>query len=497
MDEKELMELTEFAEMYKAHKAMKLKTPASTNTAPLLFGAGGLFTTQGLEPDIITAYVRPFGLAAQIPHLPSVTEQPIFGTITGVQSDTHAAVDYPCDDAPSGYLKGCELTARFGRLQFDTQTMEWDKIFTQLNNGVSTDLQLRGRLLGMVEQFQPSGLSDTDVLNLVVASEMVKVGMMFARGTTTQMGLSRQTWQGNIANNSANGGYMEFPGLDGQITTGHVDATTNTTCPAVDSDIKQFNYSNISNGGVSPVDGVTRDIVEYLSMLEFYLYYNSYTMGLDPVEWVVVMRPELWQELTAIWPIAYNTNRGAVLLNSASTVVQVDGGDMIAERDRMRNGMYIDINGRRHKVVTDVGIFERFNGNDANVPVASYASDIYMVPLTITGGFPVTYFEYKDYRTGLRDIAALMGREDFWTDRGMFSWAIENVKWCFKLSAKTERRIVLRTPQLAGRITRVLYTPLQHLREPFDDSSYYMDGGVSTRAIPTRYSVWNSSGQTR
>jgi hypothetical protein len=37
----------------------------------------------------------------------------------------------------------------------------------------------------------------------------------------------------------------------------------------------------------------------------------------------------------------------------------------------------------------------------------------------------------------------------------------------------------------------VLYTPLQHLRESFEDSGYYADGGVSTRTAPTTYSVWN------
>lgn len=278
---------------------------------------------------------------------------------------------------------------------------------------------------------------------------------------------------------------MEFPGLDSQITTGHVDVTTGTTCPALDSDVKSFNYSNV-NGGAN-------DIVEYLSMLEFYLYYNAEKMGLTPAEWVVAMRPELWQELTAVWPIAYNTNRaGTVGTIGGNLAVVVDGGDMIAERDRMRRGMTIDINGRTHRVVTDTGIHEQVNGDNANIPAGSYASSIYMVPLTITGGFPVTYFEHKDYRVGMREIARLMGREDFWTDRGMFSWAIESVKWCFKLSAKTERRVVLRTPQLAGRIDNVLYSPLQHLRESFDDSSYFADGGVSTRAASTVNAVWNS-----
>jgi len=347
---------------------------------------------------------------------------------------------------------------------------------------VTTDLTLRGALLGINSQeMQPSGLSDSDVLNIVTASEMVKVGMLLQRGTATSMGLNRQLWQGAIANNTAGGGYKEMPGLDSQIATGQVDATSNTACPAMDSDVKDFNYNVVGGSGL--------DIVEYLSMLEFYLYYNATKMGLDPVEWVVVMRPELWQELTAVWPIAYNTNRGATVL-AGNTRMIVDGGDMIAERDRMRRSMTIDINGRTHRVVTDTGIAEGTNVNNANVPAGSYSSSIYMVPLTVTGGFPVCYMEYVDYRRGSADVARLMNRNDFWTDRGMFSWALEQTKWCYKLSVKTEMRVILRAPQLAGRIDNVLYSPLQHLRESVPGSAYEFDGGVSIRNSSSTYAVW-------
>jgi hypothetical protein len=79
----------------------------------------------------------------------------------------------------------------------------------------------------------------------------------------------------------------------------------------------------------------------------------------------------------------------------------------------------------------------------------------------------------------------------FWTDNGVYSWAIENIKWCYKLSLKTEQRVVLRTPQLAGKIQNVKYQPLQHLREAFPDSQYFFDGGVSVRGASTAYTPWS------
>ncbi len=78
----------------------------------------------------------------------------------------------------------------------------------------------------------------------------------------------------------------------------------------------------------------------------------------------------------------------------------------------------------------------------------------------------------------------------FWTDMGVFSWAVEQTKWCYHLTAKTEQRVVLRTPHIAGRIDNVRYTPLQHLREYDPDSPYHQDGGVSVRTAPSKNAVW-------
>lgn len=503
-NEKEMAELAQFMQAYEAYQGMKakglldgskVKAAGTTNTAQLLFGAGGLFTTQGLESDIITAYVRPTGISELLAQrgliFPSIMEQPVLGAITGIQDNGAAAVANPCDDAPSGYIKGCNLFFQFGRLQFDTATIEFDKIFTALNSGVNTDLRLRGRLLGLSESDYPKGLDDNAVVNVVVGSEMVKVGMLMARGTTNQMGLTFQYWQGNVTTGTAGGGYLPMAGLDQQISTGQVDATTNTACTALDSDVKDMNYLSVSSLNANNVP----NILWYLSQLEYYLNFNAERMGLAPVEWVVVMNPNLWNEFTQFWPIAYATNRGAELLmgTNNNTRLVVDAAEMTDQRDKLRTDRRIAINGRMYTVVVDDGVNEQTNGDNASIPAGSYASSIYMLPLTINGGFPVTYMEYKDYRVGMAQIQGLMGKQTFWTDGGTFSWALDPIiKWCFKMSAKTERRIVLRAPQLAGRIDNVLYSPLQHLRSSEPGSAYNFNGGVSTRSAPDLFAVWES-----
>jgi hypothetical protein len=301
---------------------------------------------------------------------------------------------------------------------------------------------------------------------------------MVGTAVQTERALSTQLWQGTYGTSN------EFPGLDSQIATGQKDAESGALCPALDSDVKDFAYDAIGGAG--------RDIVEYLSMLEYYLNFNAETMGLGPVEWVIVMRPQLFFELTAVWPCAYNTSKCAAAVLGTSQVT-IDGRDNTRDRDAMRAGMYIDINGRRYRVVTDTGIFEYTNINTANLLPGEYASSIYMLPLTIRGGMPVTYREYVDYRQAQPDVSLLRGANNFfWTDNGLYSWAYEEVKWCYKLSLKTEQRVILRTPHLAGRIDHVKYSPLQHLREPYPDSPYHADGGVSLRnALGTPVAVWN------
>lgn len=450
------------------------KDVANVSTYTPLHGVGGIWAACGLDENVITAHVRPVGLAERLPLIPTVFTNPLYGVLTGYTGTNGDQPANACDDAPTGYVKGGTLTAQIGRLRFDTNTIDYDDTFRRLHRGDMTDLQLRGQVLGLTN-LPPSGISQSDILNVVLASEMVTVGVAFERA------LSRQIWQGSTA--VAN----QFPGLDSQIATGHVDALTGVAMPAVDSDVKDFAYDLVGGSG--------RDIAEYLSMLEFYLRYNASTMGLDPVTWVIVMRPEAWFELSAIWPCVYNTSRCSTVINGQeNSRLIVDARENVAERDAMRNGRYLDINGNRYQVILDTGIFEHTNTNNANVPAGQYASSIYMVPLTVTGGFPVTYREHMDYRSGAANLNTGPVRPSiWWTDNGLYSWTMSEEKWCYKLSAKTEQRVVLRTPHLAGRIDHVRYSPLQHLRESYPDSPYFHNGGVSLRSnAPNYQAVWMS-----
>jgi hypothetical protein len=438
-----------------------------------LHGSGGIFAVPGLERDIISTHMRPYGITSILPRIPTVYQDPRFGAITGFTAPSGSQPDYACEDAPKGYMKGCNLTARFGRIRFDTNTIDIDDVALKLHRGDFTDLMLRGKLLGMTG-LTPGGMNEGQVLNVVTMSEMVIAAVNMERE------FNRQTWQGvtTVAH--------EFPGLDVQIATGQRDADTNAACTALDSDVKNFGYDLVC--------GDNRDIVEYLSSMMWYLNDIATNTGVTPVQWVLAMRPGLWHELSACWPCRYNTYRCSTRdTSSIDAVPSIDAADMVAVRDAMRQGMYIDIEGIRYPVITDTGINELDPQDNANIIPGQYASSIYAVPLSITGGFQTTYMEYLDYRQAQSDVSLLHGMQNFWTDNGFYSWAYNDKRWCFDLALKVEPRVVLRTPWLAGRIDAVKYSPLQHERDHDPSSDYFKDGGVSLRAgLNKPYAVWSN-----
>lgn len=444
------------------------KTVSTSNNANLLHGSTGLFGTPGLERDVITAHVRPYGISATLPFLASTTEDPRFPSITGFGDVSGSQPATVCADAPVGYMKGANLTAKFGLKRFDTNTIDIGKVIARKNRGDFTDLVLRGRLLG---DNVGTNLTEDGILNIVTKSEMVIVGVSFERA------LNQDYWQGTVAGGT-------FPGLDVQVATGHMDADTATLAPSLDSLVMDF--------GSSAVDSATKDIVEYVSSMEYNLQRRALDMGLNPASWKFYMRPDLWFELSAIWPCRYMTNRCTT--SGGTNTVTINDGSGVQVRDDMRNGMYIWVNGNKYDVVTDTGIYEKNSTNSAGLAKGEYASSIYMLPQSIVGNFPVLYVEYLDFRDGLamQNESILRGMNEFWTDNGIYSWAVEQNKWCYKIGGRTEQRIVLRTPHLAGKLQNVKYTPLQHLRDSDPKSPYWADGGVSMRSSTGGSAVWNS-----
>ena len=217
-------------------------------------------------------------------------------------------------------------------------------------------------------------------------------------------------------------------------------------------------------------------------------------MQLDPVTWAIAMKPGLFYEITGIWPCSYYTNR-CVLPDPSDKAFRgnLDLRAMSEMTDAMRQGKYLLIDGQKWNVVLDDGIFEDNHTTHSGLNGGQFASDIYFIPLTYNGGSRATYWEYHDFQTvTMPNLADGRFTDWFWSDSGRWLWAKMVPRgYCLAWESRIEPRVILRTPQLAGRILHVAYTPLQHTRDPYPDEEYYVGGGVGERGAPSQYSDWN------
>lgn len=458
---------------------------SGTPDAVYAHGPGGIFSSSGIDNVVVNASMVPQGIDSILPVYPTIYTAPLYPTLTGFSEDTGDEPSGVCDDCLGGTMQGCNLTATFGRVCRESDEIEINRVMQQLNRGETTPLTLLGDVLGPGNMTKMPN-TPAQWLEVVTRAEMVKVAVLIQRK------LSRLNWQGDPANNTANGGYKEYPGLEMLVGTGKVDAETGVACEALDSLVFDFAYNDV--GGT--IAG--NDIVVYISMMEWYVRHIAERTGMMPVNWVFAMRPELWYELSAIWACRYLTDRCNVIDGSNIDATPfINAENAVKIRDDMRNGMFITVNGRKYPVVTDDGITEEhgdpaYDNYSSELTSGQYASDIFFLPTVVRGGMRVLYYEHMDYSKASADIALSKSGNDFWTDGGRFFWTAERLKWCYNMAAKVEPRIILRTPQLAARLDDVRYTPLKHLRSPFYGDPYFEKGGKSERSDPSDswYNEW-------
>lgn len=449
------------------------KAVAKQNEAVLLQQPGGMFTKiGGIERPLFSTAVHPTGIGSYLPAMPNTTDDPRYGFWMGYGAqDAGSEPDYICDDAlTNGPPTTGNLTASYGLIQRGTHTIEISQLAKKARVN-SSDLYIAGTVYNPESPMTPpsSARNVSAILNSTVASEMVGVGVNFERK------FAKLIWRGNPANNTANGGYKEFRGLDLLIKTGYVDADGGGALPALDSLIVNF-------ADDFDTADPTKDIVRVLSSVMWYMDDLAERTGLAPVTYAVVMPRELFWLLTSIWACRYMTDRcasGGSGLDAPQIVL--NDSFVINYRDAMRNGRYLTMNGKQYPVIVDDGIVvEQAAGGIPNTS----SSSIYILPLRVMSGFPALHWEYIDYNALAPEMAALgvAGQKlPFWTEGGKFIWSFDGVYTCFKLKAQVEPRVILRTPHLAARIQDIRYKPDYYLRSPFPGDPNYVGGGVSTR----------------
>lgn len=451
---------------------VKTKTVSSTPATGVYgHGNGGLFSSPGLDNQLFSAMILPDqGLQSLLPVYPNWDTDPLYGIVTGVTAPSGSEPTGVCDDPPvAGLMKLCSQTARFGRVARMTPVIEIDRVGERTNRGEFLDFTVNGspNLDNPTIPTLPGTGDITAAARNEVAKKMFELAVVWSRDT------SQELYTGNPANNTAGGGRKYFYGLDILINTGYRDAETGTACAAADSIVRNWQNQLLSNTASA--------LVKEIAMICHQLTLLADRTNLSPVQWVLAMRGDLFYELSAVWACAYYTTHCSSIF-STSQVQSSDATEITRLRDDMRQRKYLLIDGVEWPVVLDNAIAE----TGGLAPKGTYSSGIYFVPLVVLGGRRVTYMEYKKYDqagASMEAARAFAPADSYFTsDDGRFLWHKRPPEhYCVQLEAKTEPRLLLRTPFLAARLTNIAYTPLLHERDPFTSSSYFVDGGKTNR----------------
>lgn len=445
-----------------------------TLTTNFMHGPSGIFGTLGAERDVFSTRVMPRGMLAILPALPTVDTTPVVNYLTGFTDESGSEPSAPCTECiKAGQIKACRQGTAFGLICRETDEIDLSSIGQRVNRGEPFDLRLiNDPLLNNAEIWVPSSVPRgvQDVLNREVLARWLTLGVAFENK------LCELLWTGNPANNVGTG-YAEYNGLERLVTTGHVDVLDSTSCPSLDSDIKDMNYLSIEN------DAAT--IFAYMTMVYRFVKHNAVTMGFMPVQWTWVIKDSLFRKLADYWPCVYASFRCNATANDVSS--NVEALEMKRMADEMYNSQYLLIDGERIPVVVDDCIPYEKNGDaGSSLDPGTFASDIYLLPWTVRGGYPVMFMEYFNYMQTGGPYGVMQAVSDgrlgsaYWTDGGRFLWTFNQTRFCVNWVAKIQPRLRLLTPHLAGRLENITWTPLQMFREPLPDQGYFVDGGITT-----------------
>ena len=467
-----------YKELGQRGAGLKHDAPGTPITVGYSHGPGGHLSFPGVDPAVFHTIMGAQSMLGQLPATGSLYMNPTYQVLTGVTDETGDEPAGVCDEGPvAGLLKSCLITSVFGRYKRQTEEVELDRVGQRVDRADPMDLAMVGSPIDETGIFGgPGGAGvPSDLLTNEVSQKF------WERNVTFQRLLARQLWIGNPTNNNAGGGYREMTGFDVLINTGYVDAQNNQACAAVDSYLSDFGHQrlDLAGGGTAIVNAITD--------MWYQVNDRANRMGMTPVRWQFAMRPQLFYELTGVWPCSYMTNRCQVTGNEE---VVVEGSEQVKFRDAMRQGKYLLIDGQQVPVVLDDGIAEDTDTESASVPAGCFGTDVYLIPMSVVGGRAVTFLEYFQYTNPA--IQAALGNMILGRIEGAFiTWPVQT-RGCLQWESKIEPRLVLRTPWLAARLQNVVYCPVQHTRDAFPDEPYFTDGGRTSRPGPSYYSIWQS-----
>jgi hypothetical protein len=428
---------------------------------------GGLLARPGVAPGMFSAVPAVIGgLLARLFVGTTNIINPEYEIITWIQDSTGSNPTSFCGTPPlAGNAKVGTHRASFGSFFMGSEKIELNKAGGRVNHGDMDRVLLNN--IATQSAILPDILRAPDINS--------EIGLFIYRfGVTAIRAMSRVLFSGNVtlSNAKAERGFIkEFDGFDRLIKTGYVDLESGNAVAAMDSLVEDFSNADATVAA--------NGIVDLIAQMDYQLTDLARRTGLDPLQYEIAMRPDMFFALTAMWPCSYLTV-GCAVDNTTTGRVNVDAAAQVEMRDTMRNGEFLWVNGKQVKVNLEDGIEQTAEG-------PGFSSTIYFVPIT-AGGERVSYVEgFDQENTGIREFRDAAGINNYRTSNGGF-WATtqRQTGFCYELLFAAQPRLVLRTPFLAARLENIVYK-LTHgySRSPFPgETAYFKNGG---RYVTTPY----------
>jgi hypothetical protein len=460
-----------------------LATAFKTVSTPSAYhptGPGGLFAQPGLDRAVFTAMQLPVqGLIAQLPVMETRYANPNYALFTGQTANSGDDPTGPCDDPKTvGTRKICTTMLPLGKQRLQTQSIDITEVGLYTNRGEFDDLQIFGGLdpTSGVAPGLPIGPMQTAITRDATAK-------LYALAVGWTYEFSRELYTGDPSNNDGDREY--FYGLDTLVNTGYRDVFTGVACPRADSYVVDMDNLVVNSNGTT--------YVKRVSNMYRYLQDTARKAGLPNTSWRFVMHPNLFYELSEVWPCAYHTTGCEGIATTTNDTTQfIDARDNTQARDEMRGdmiamtGQFLMIDGQRVPVILDDTVTE-----EASAGV--FSSPIYLLPFTTLGRMPVLYMEYFSFAGQPIDTAEMFSPGGSYqvVDGGRFLLHKKPpLNNCLQITAQARTRLVLRTPHLAGRLDNVAYTTVSggHFPDWEPGDTYYTDGGKLLTTPQSYYS---------
>lgn len=438
----------------------------SSTSAQYAHGPSGLFNQPGVNQNVYSTIIRPLSVSALFPMRASQEVSPLFQIITEQLASSGTEPTSECGTAlEPGALKQATLTAPFGRIMRKTANILMNRVGQIVNRGEPLDTRIMNDITGM-SPWIPDNARTQNLTSDELAKQFWQLGLEFERV------IERMMFSGNPATQQGSApdyGYKEFAGFSQLINTGKIDALTGVAVAGADPQVINWNSALVS--GTATIGSASGDIVQAVSSIFKVVLSKAQRMGMLPGDWVLAMTPDLYFEISRIWPCSYLTNGCSTsVLNGATQFVSA--AEQVQMRDEMRGGSFLWVLGSKIPVYQTDAIPTSAAGNGVK-------SDIYLIPRSQRGEF-TTYLEYFDENNPqIQEILGqtIIGTQFQVSNGGLYLWTYDRDGFCFNFTGKTEPRLILRTPWLSGRISNVVYNTGLNVPSAFPGDLYPAPGG--------------------